>query len=210
MIPFLRFSYDNLYPNYGLAIVLLTLLVKIIFLPLTQKQFNSMKQTQKVQPIIKKLQEEYKGQPEKLSKEMMKIWKEHKINPLGGCLPALIQLPFFIAIFYTIKSPQFLGLMAQPGVNPGVFSFWLSNLTQPDHFFILPIFIALSTFVSQKMMVTDPRQATFMMMMPVIMFFLCLKMAAGVLLYWAVSQSLSAAHQYFVMRPGQSVEVVNV
>ncbi len=207
MIPFLRFSYDSIYPNYGIAILLLTILVKILFVPLTQKQFKAMKETQKIQPEIKKIQEKYKGQPDKASKEMMQLWKTHKVNPLGGCLPALVQLPVFIAIFYTIKSPGFNALISQEGINRGLFSFWIPDLTLPDTFMVLPIFIALATYISQKMTITDPKQATLMMFMPFMMFFLCLKMPGGVLLYWAASQVLSSIHQYIVMRPALAVTV---
>ena len=99
MIPFLNFSYENIFPNYGIAIILLTVLIKIVFYPLTKKQFEAMKANQKIQPMMKKIQEKYKGQPEKLHKEMTKLWKENNANPLSGCLPALVQLPVFIAVF---------------------------------------------------------------------------------------------------------------
>ena len=102
MIPFLEACY-GFYPNYGVSILILTLVIKVIFFPLSKKQFEKMKITQKLQPKVKALQAKYKGDPKKIQQEMMKLWKENNANPLGGCLPALVQLPFFLAIFYTIK-----------------------------------------------------------------------------------------------------------
>ena len=201
MIPFLTFSYHTIWPNYGVSILLLTLVIKLLFYPLTKKQFESMKITQKIQPQMKKLQEKFKGQPEKLHQEMMKLWKEHNANPLGGCLPALVQLPFFFAVFYTVKSPGFQAIVLAPGINHGLFSFWLSNLTLPDHTFILPVLIAVSTYLSQRMMVMEQSQRALMTVMPVVMFVVCLKMPAGVLLYWAASQLILTVQQYLILNP---------
>lgn len=201
MLPFLKFSYEYIIPNYGVAIILLTLIVKAAFYPLTKKQFQSMKDMQKVQPKLKKLQEKYKNQPEKLQKEMMSFYKENNVNPFGGCLPLLIQLPIFVAIFYTIRSDAFSQIIAQPGINPGLFpSFWLTDLSQPDKFFILPIIIGIATYLSQKMTMTDPKQAKMMMFMPVFMVFICFKMPSGVLIYWAASQLISTVQQIMIMK----------
>ncbi|MCP4050850.1 MAG: membrane protein insertase YidC [bacterium] len=202
MIPFLKAAY-GIIPNYGVAIIILTMVIKIIFYPLTRKQFESMKAQKQMQPEMKAIQEKYKGQPEKLQSEMMKLWKKHGSNPFSGCLPTLIQIPFFIAVFYTIKSDLFLSLInteINPGVNPGLFPFWISNLGVKDVTYILPVLVGLSTFLSQKLMMTDPKQAKMFMFMPVIMFFICLKMPSGVLLYWAVSQLISTAQQYYIMQ----------
>ncbi len=211
MIPFLSYSYTHIFPNYGVAILLLTLVIKILFYPLTKKQFESMKVTQKIQPEMKKLQEKYKGKPEKLHEEMKKLWKEHNANPLGGCLPALVQLPFFFAVFYTVKSPAFQAMVLAPGINHGLFTFWLSNLTLPDKTYLLPVLIAVSTYLSQKMMVMEQSQKALMTVMPVVMFVVCLKMPAGVLLYWAASQLISTLQQYLVVNPlGSSKNLVVV
>jgi YidC/Oxa1 family membrane protein insertase len=212
MIPFLQFSYHTIYPNYGVAILVLTVVVKIAFYPLSQKQFESMKKTQAIQPQIKKVQEKYKDQPEKQRHEMMKLWKEHKVNPFGGCLPALIQMPFFIAIFYTIKSEAFRVILDTPGVFSGLFHFWLSDLTKPDPTFILPLSIGLLTLVGQRMMTKGQEMPAFMKMMPFIMVAVCFKMPGGVLLYWAASQLVSNIQQYFIFNT-QTIEkgaVINV
>jgi YidC/Oxa1 family membrane protein insertase len=199
-IPFLQFSYSTIIPNYGVAIILLTLFIRAIFYPLTRKQFESLKATQKIQPKVKKLQEKYKKEPEKMQAEMMKLWKENNANPLGGCLPALVQLPFFFAIFYTIKSDTFTQLLTQPGINPGLFPFWLSNLSQPDGTYILPILIGVLTYASQKLTTVDQKQMAMLVFMPVVMVVICINMPAGVLIYWATSQFVSTAQQYFIMQ----------
>lgn len=200
MLPFLNYSYHNIYPNYGIAIILLTIVVKIVFYPLTKKQFESLKINQILQPKFKEIQEKYKKQPEILQKKMVELWKEHKTNPLSGCLPMLIQLPIFIAIFMTMQSPLFKDLISQPGINPGLFAFWLPNLGMPDKTFILPIIIALSTYWSQKSMTMDPMQAKFFALMPIVMLFISWKMPAGVLLYWAVSTIISTLQQIWIMK----------
>jgi YidC/Oxa1 family membrane protein insertase len=210
-IPFLQFAYDTVYPNYGVAIILLTLVVKAAFYPLSHKQFVSMKKTQILQPELKKIQEKFKGQPEKLRLEMMKLWKEHKVNPLGGCLPALIQMPFFIAIFYTVKSETFQAILDDPMVFEGLFPMWLSNLTQPDATMIMPILIGVLTHFGQQLMTqgqVDP--PLFMKFMPFIMVGVCFSMPSGVLIYWAVSQAVSNIQQYFVMKQDSSVQVISV
>lgn len=200
MLPFLDFSYHSIYPNYGLAIVLLTLAIKTAFFPLTKKQFASMKVTQKIQPEIKRIQEEFKDQPEKLQKEILRVWRENKANPLGGCLPLLIQLPFFFGIFQTINGAAFKAILAQPGINPGLFPVWITNLAAPDPWFILPVVIAVATYLSQKMMPMDPNQAAIFMFMPIVMGIISIKMPAGVLIYWASQQIFSNIQQYMMMR----------
>lgn len=194
-LPFLTFSYNHIYPNYGVSIILLTFIIKLLFYPLSVKQFRSMKITQKMQPKLKAIQEKYKGQPEKLQKEMMALWKESGANPLSGCLPSLVQLPVFLAIFSTVRSSAFTDLIHQPGVHSGFLSFWLQDLSLSDPTFILPTLIGLLMFWSQKMMTVDPKQAQIFMFMPFIMFFFSIKMPAGVLLYWATSMLLSNIQQ---------------
>jgi len=198
MLPFLNYSY-SIIPNYGFAIILLTLAIKIAFYPLSKKQFVAMKMSQKIQPIIKELQATHKQDPQKLQQEMMKVWKEHKVNPLGGCLPMLVQIPFFFAIFYTVTGDAFKAILTQPGINTGLFPFWLSNLAMPDKTFILPIVIGIATYLSQKMMTVDPKQAAIFMFMPFLMVIISLKMPAGALLYWAVSTIASVVQQYMMM-----------
>ena len=205
MIPFLQFSYQNIFPNYAIAIILLTILLKLLLYPLTYKQFISMKNMQALQPQFKVVREKYKKNPQQMQQELVKLYKEHNVNPLGGCLPTLVQLPFLFALFYTMTSDLFKDMInpaIHPDVFPGLTTFWLPNLSAPDHFYILPIIIGLATYLSQKTtpMAMDSPHTKFLVFMPVIMVFICLKMPSGVLLYWASSQIISTIQQYFIMK----------
>ena len=195
MIPFLSFSYQNIYPNFGVGIIILTIIVKLLLYPLTKQQFDSMRNMQKLMPEMKKLKEKYKDNPQALQLETMKMYKENKINPLGGCLPMLIQLPFLFALFYTMNSDAFAALISQTNVFPGLTSFWLPDLSQRDNLYILPLVIGLATYLGQKMSTIDPSQQKIMVLMPVIMVAVSFQMPAGVLLYWAVSQIISSVQQ---------------
>lgn len=200
MLPFLEFSYHHVYPNYGVAIIILTLTIKALFYPLTKKQFESMGVMQKLQPKIKEINEKHKGKPDVLQKEMMAMYKEHSFNPLSGCLPMLVQLPVFFAIFATVKGEIFKGIITQPGINPGLFTWWLSDLSKPDPTFILPIVIGAATYWSQRYTVTDPLQKKIFMVLPLIIVMFSFKLPAGVLLYWATSQVVSTLQQVMMLR----------
>ena len=195
MIPFLNFSYHNIFPNFGVGIIILTIIIKLLLYPLTKQQFESMKKMQSMMPEMKKLKEKYKNDPQALQLETMKMYKENKINPLGGCLPMLIQLPFLFALFYTMNSDTFANLISQTNVFPGFTTFWIPDLSQRDNLYILPFVIGLATYLGQKMSTIDPSQQKIMMFMPVIMVAVSFQMPAGVLLYWAVSQIISSAQQ---------------
>jgi YidC/Oxa1 family membrane protein insertase len=212
-IPFLTYSYAVIFPNYGLAIMLLTLLIKMVFFPLTYKQFKSMKITKKLQPQVKAIQEKFKGDPKKVQTEMMRLWKENNANPFSGCLPSLIQLPVFISIFYAVKSNTFIEMLNLPGVFPGAFPFWLTHLSSADNTMILPIVIGLAMFWSQQMMTIDPKQKAIFMFMPFVMFFFSIKMPAGVLIYWSTSMIVSNIQQWMIMKyddkkPSNKPEIV--
>lgn len=132
------------YPSYGIAIIMLTVIIKLILSPLTAKQIRSMEGMQLLQPKIKELQKKYKGNQKKLQEEMSKLYKEMGVNPLSGCLPILIQMPFLVSIFYALRSYPY---------DPAYQSFlWLSSLGEPDGTYILPVLSALSTFLIQKQM----------------------------------------------------------
>ncbi len=202
MIPILQFGY-SLTGNYGWSIILLTLILKLLLFPLTIKQTQSMAGMKTLQPLIKELQERYKDNPQMLQVKMMELYKEHKINPLSGCLPTLIQLPFFIAIFVTLSSEHFKALVVTAGVKANSF-FWIHSLAKPDALMILPALVALSTYYSQKTMSPatgkdDPMMKMFTFM-PVMMFFIAMSMPCGVLLYWAVSQFVTAGQQMLLLK----------
>lgn len=221
-------AFYNLTGNYGVAIILLTVLVKLVLLPLTIKQTRSMIAMQKIQPEIKKLQEKYKDDKEKLSQEMMKFYKENKVNPLGGCLPLILQLPVFFALFtvlrkYLLTPPvniignTFQVVQKLPAYANGVPAslggalnnipffksagfLWIDNLADStriaDPYFILIALLALTTWYSQKQVMTDPRQKNMMIIMPIITAFIGWSLPAGVVLYWLTTNALQIAQQY--------------
>ena len=209
MIPFLTFSYETFFPNYGVAIIFLTIVIKILFYPLMNKQYKSMKKMQDIAPLMTELREKFKSNPKKMQEEVLKLYRKHEVNPLQGCLPMLLQIPFFIAIYATIMSDQFMALLDFPGVNRGFLSFWLSDLSVPDGTFILPVVLAIFTYYSQKMMMVDPKQKQMLLLSPVMILIFGLKLPAGVLLYWATSTVLSTVQQFYITQ-SQSQGAVSV
>ncbi len=199
MIPMLKYCY-SFTNSYGLAILLLTLILKLILFPLTVKQTESMAGIKLIQPKMKELQAKHKDNPQMLQMKMMELYKENKVNPLGGCLPTLVQIPFFIAIFVSLSSPQFKALVNTEGVSAGFL--WLKSLTLPDKLMILPLLVAASTYLSQLTMnpggAKDDPQMKMFAYMPIFMFFIAMSMPSGVLLYWASSQLITGAQQYFL------------
>ena len=209
MLPFLNFSYETIAPNYGISIILLTIVIKIIFYPLMNKQYKSMKQMQDIAPKMTEIRQKHKSNPQKMQQEVMKLYKDHNVNPLQGCLPMLLQIPFFIAIYATIISEQFQTAIHSPGINTGLFSFWLSDLTVADGTYILPIILAIFTFYSQKMMMVDPKQKQLLYLSPIMILIFGLQLPSGVLLYWATSTVLSTVQQFMISKPNSS-EILNV
>ncbi len=214
----LQFFYD-LVGNYGIAIILLTVLVKLILLPLTIKQTRSMLAMQRIQPEIKKLQEKYKDDKEKLSQEMMKFYKENKINPLAGCLPLLMQMPIFIALYtvlrtYVITPPiMLLGNVVYTYADNPVLVQVNGSLIRNTSFlginnlsdslracgvagYVLVILLMASTWYSQKQVMTDPRQKNMMLIMPLVMGFIGFTLPAGVVLYWVTTNALQILQQF--------------
>lgn len=181
----------SLFHSYGVAIILLTIAIRIILYPLTHKQTQSMKALQDIQPEMKKIQEKYKDNPEKYQQEVMALYKKHKVNPMGGCLPLLVQMPFLIALYQTlIHTTQF----------KGAHFLWVSNLSGPDIPFVL--LLGLTTYLSQKMVMTDPNQAKTMAFIPFLMIFMFWKLPAGVVLYIIISNLFTMGQQYLVMKQG--------
>ena len=208
MLPFLTSTHDHLFHNYGLSIVALTIVIKIAFFPLMNKQYKSMAKMQEVAPELTKVREKYKKDPQRLQKEMLGLYKKHGVNPLSGCLPMLIQIPFFFAIYATILSDKFTALLGAPGVSKGFL--WLSDLAAPDTTFILPILLAVFTYYSQKLMIVDPKQKMFVILSPIMILFFGLKLPSGVIVYWAVSTIITTIQQYWHKNVGGSVSKVEV
>lgn len=181
--------------SFGLSIILLTVLIKLILLPVTLKQDKSMKEMKKLQPKIDELKKKYKGDPQLLNQKTMELYKEHKVNPAGGCLPMLVQLPILWALF---------GVLRKEGVVPDETFLWFSLIT-PDPLFVLPILNGLISFIQQKVMGTasNPQMKNMMYMFPLMMVFISYKMPGGLQLYWLISSLTGVAQQYFVMNRGE-------
>ena len=183
---------DSVTGNYGIDIIILSILIKVIFLPLTQMSFKSMKGMQKVQPEMKRLRETYKDDKARLQQEIMLLYKRRKINPVSGCLPMLIQIPVFIAL-YNVLQKTF-------EMRHAPFFLWIRDLSAKDPIYITPLIMGASMVIQQKMTPsgTDPAQAKMMMFMPVLFTFLFLNFPSGLVLYWLVNNVLSIAHQYYI------------
>jgi YidC/Oxa1 family membrane protein insertase len=190
--------------NYGIAIILVTVLIKILFWPIAQKGLKSMKNMQKIQPKMAKLKEKYKNDSARLNQEMMGLYKTYKVNPLGGCLPMFLQIPVFFALYKVLL--QAIELRHAP------FMLWITDLSAPDRLMIgidipylggLPVLTLLmggSMFLQQKMTPSpaDATQAKIMMFLPVIFTFMFLNFASGLVLYWLVNNLLSIGQQYLI------------
>jgi len=189
----LTFFY-GFFKNYGVAIILLTVLIKILFWPLTHKSYASMKAMQKLQPEMQKLRDKHGSDKERLNKEMMELYKTHRVNPLGGCLPMLVQIPVFFALYKV--------LLDSIALRHAPFAFWLTDLSAKDPYYITPLLMGASMFVQQKMTPTtaDPMQAKIFMMMPVIFTFMFLNFPSGLVIYWLVNNLLTIVQQYFIHR----------
>ena len=198
-------------PNYGIAIILITIAIKIIFWPLTAKQMKSMKDMQKFQPLMAKIKEKYKDDQARQQQEMMKLYKEHKINPMGGCLPMLVQIPVFFGLFAMLRSAIQLR---------GAGFLWISDLSQPDTIFHLaglavnplPIVMTAAMLWQQQITPTtgDAQQAKMMKFMPLMMLFFFYNASSGLALYWTVQQFLSIAQQWYTMRKTETTGTVTV
>ena len=193
--------------NYGLAIVLFTVFVKILLLPLTIKQTKSMKAMQDIQPKIKEIQEKYKSKPEKQTQEIMKVYQEAKINPMAGCLPLLIQFPILIGLYNVLRNPVkygvFTSLAAQKAADTGFL--WMNSLSSPDKTLIIAILAGATTFITQKLtMPSDQQQGSMKFMtyfMSFMMFWWGISFPAGLALYWTVSNLFQLAQYYLIMNP---------
>ena len=180
--------------NWGWSIIFLTILVKLAFFPLSATSYRSMANMRRVAPKLTALREQYGEDRQKLSQEMMGLYKKEKINPLGGCLPILVQMPVFIALYWV--------LMESVELRQAPFMFWLQDLSIKDPYFILPLIMGASMFVQMQLNPTppDPMQAKVMKLMPVIFTVFFLFFPAGLVLYWVVNNLLSIAQQYYITK----------
>lgn len=193
-------SIHSLFPNWGFSIIILTLIIKILFFPLTYSSTRSMARMQELQPKIKALRAKYKkakqdiGQRRKMNEEIMKLYKGHGINPAGGCLPMLVQIPIFWGFFrLLVVSIEF---------RHSPFIFWIKDLSVKDPFYITPILMGITQFISQKLTPTsaDPTQSKMMLIMPVIMTIFFMNFQSGLVLYWLTNNVLQIGQQLIMNR----------
>ena len=184
----------SLLGNWGWSIIALTVLIKLAFFPLSAASYKSMARMRAVAPKLQALKEQYADDRQKLSQGMMELYKKEKINPLGGCLPILIQMPVFLALYWT--------LLESVDIRQAPWLGWIVDLSIKDPFFILPIIMGASMFLQQQLNPTppDPMQAKVMKLMPIIFTFFFLWFPAGLVLYWVVNNCLSIAQQWYITR----------
>ncbi|MDE0026091.1 MAG: membrane protein insertase YidC [Spirochaetaceae bacterium] len=209
----LRFFLDFFYrliPNYGVAIILLTVLIKILFFPLTQKSFESTSKMSMLGPKIEEIKKKYQGKPEKLNQEMMALYRKEGVNPVGGCLPLLLQMPIFFALFELLNNA--FDLRGAPFISP-----WIGDLSAPESFlpfgFTLPLlnwdelrilpFVMLGTTllqsrISQNPSAMQPQMKMMMYAMPIFFFFILYSMPSGLVIYWTMQNVLSIAQQLYI------------
>ena len=185
---------DKYVGNFGVSIIVVTILIKSALLPLTLKQDKSMKEMKKLQPELEKIKEKYANDKQMLNIKTMELYKEHKVNPLGGCLPLLLQLPILFALFGVLRS----------GIIPTDSSFLWMKLSEPDPFFILPVLNGAVSFLQQKLIGTsdNAQMKNMMYVFPIMMIVISYKMPSGLQLYWLTSSLIAVIQQYFIMKKG--------
>jgi len=184
----------GLVANWGISIILVTLVVKALFFKLSAASYRSMANMRRVAPKLKTMKEQYGDDRQKMSQAMMKLYKEEKINPLGGCLPILVQMPVFIALYWV--------LLESVQLRHAPFMFWITDMSVKDPLFILPIIMGISMFIQMQLNPAppDPMQAKIMKIMPVMMTVFFLWFPAGLVLYWVVNNILSISQQWVITR----------
>ncbi|MBP3859648.1 MAG: membrane protein insertase YidC, partial [Pseudomonas sp.] len=184
----------SLVGNWGWSIIFLTMLIKGIFFPLSAASYKSMARMRAVAPKLAALKEQFGDDRQKMSQAMMELYKKEKINPLGGCLPILVQMPVFLSLYWV--------LLESVEMRQAPFMLWITDLSIKDPFFILPIIMGATMFIQQRLNPTppDPMQAKVMKLMPIIFTFFFLWFPAGLVLYWVVNNCLSIAQQWYITR----------
>ena len=181
-------------PSYGLAIIFLTVLIKMVLFPLTKKQMVSMAVMKKLQPKVKEIQDKWKERdPKKMSDMIMALYKENNANPLAGCLPLLIQMPILIALYRALFKFDY--------INPDHAGFfWIVSLSVPDPYYLLPLLAALTTYLQSKMTISESDQTQRMMlyMMPLMIGWISMKIPSGMALYWVMFNIVGIAQQYYI------------
>lgn len=191
------------FPSYGIAIIILTIVIKVLLLPFALKQIKSMKGMQKIQPKVAALQKKYKNDRAKLSIEMQKLYREHNISPLAGCLPLLIQMPFLVSIFYALQGFQYDSAHAS--------FLWLSSLASKDPTYVLPILSAVSTWALSAQTAPKNAEGPQKMMtyfMPLFIGYISINFPSGLVIYWVVSNLFQLAQQTIVFHKDKGLRSV--
>ncbi len=176
-------------PSYGMVLVVFAVLVRLALWPLTTKSYRSIQAMQEIQPEIQRIREQYKSDPQKMQQETMRLYREKKVNPLGGCLPNLLPMPILFALFFVFRSTiEFRGQAF----------LWLPDLSQPDPLYVLPVLMGLTMYATSKMTTTDPKMAPMTYVMPVVLTFVFINLASGLVLYYALSNVTTFAQQWWL------------
>ncbi|MCP4583877.1 MAG: membrane protein insertase YidC [candidate division Zixibacteria bacterium] len=176
--------------NYGLVIIVFSIIMKIVFWPLTRKSSTSMMKMKELQPKMQEIKAKFKDEPQKMNAETMKLYKEYGVNPFGSCLPLLVQMPIFWAMFSVLNNSIEL--------RAAEFMFWITDLSQKDPYYVLVIIMAAAMFFQQKMTITDPKQKMMVYIMPVVFGFLFMNWPSGLVLYWAMFSIIGIVEQILV------------
>jgi YidC/Oxa1 family membrane protein insertase len=187
-------------PNYGVVILIVSIVTKLAFYPLTRKSMQSMKGLQDLKPEMEKVNERHKDDPQAKQKAIFDLYKEHKVNPVGGCLPMLVQMPIFVALYNVLANS--IELRKEP------FFLWISDLSVPDNIatifgmpiHVLPILMGVTMLIQQRLTPSDPRQAALMYIMPIMMLFFFYTLPSGLVLYWTISNVLQIGQQVITNR----------
>jgi len=201
LLIFLEFFYNYVH-NWGIAILILTFFIRLAFWPLSQKSYKSMKAMQKLQPLMLKLREKYADDKVALQRETMQLYKTYKVNPLGGCLPILVQIPVFIGLYQALLNSIELRHAVFIEYLPFTSIPWLTDLAAKDPFYITPILMGITMLLQQRLSPppADPMQQKVMMFMPIIFTAMFLNFPAGLVIYWLFSNILSITQQWLIMR----------
>lgn len=184
----------SLIGNWGWAIVLVTLIIKLLFYKLSETSYRSMAKMRKLAPRLQAIKDRYGDDKQKLSQATMELYRKEKVNPVSGCLPMIVQIPFFIALYYV--------LIESVELRQAPFIFWIRDLSVHDPYYVLPILMGLSMWLQQRLNPAppDPVQAKVMMFLPVIFTLFFITFPAGLVLYWLVNSCLSILQQWYVLR----------
>ncbi len=191
MLHALKFFYGYI-PNFGIGIIIITVILKIVFFPLTHKSYKSMKDMSKLQPKMTALKEKFKNDKDGLNKAVMEMYREHKVNPLGGCLPMIVQIPVFFALYKA--------LMFSIELRHAPFMLWITDLSDKDPYYITPLLMGVTMFIQQKMTPSnmDEMQQKVMLALPVVFTFMFLTFPSGLVLYWLINNILTIGQQMYI------------